>query len=197
MSILGCDRILDADDWRAAARQLKNLAGIVHCAAEPKVEQKQIRCLTCFTEASFHSSRVTRESTLKRGGLPDRQEWAINRKTVGQTTLDHGGCVLTCRAHMQQMNEWGWWKCWRNRKTIAAWLAQAARHRGHQVDQARAIDLLKAAFRELRDRRQPPTLQPARNPSAPPLHSAKSPPNSRDAFARGAANNTATTLRLP
>ncbi|HEU0210207.1 MAG TPA: hypothetical protein VFQ78_14665 [Candidatus Udaeobacter sp.] len=51
------------------------------------------------------------------------------------------------------MNRKGWWWCWRNRKLIATWLAEAARARGHAITDAIALDLLKAAFRELRDRR--------------------------------------------
>jgi hypothetical protein len=67
------------------------------------------------------------------------------RKTTGT-----GPCPNKCRARIAQMNEWGWWKCWLNRKTIAGWLSEEAARRGHQITDDSALDFLKAAFKELR-----------------------------------------------
>lgn len=75
-----------------------------------------------------------------------------------------GPCPNQCRERIAQMNDWGWWKCWRNRKTIATWLAEEARRRGHQITDSSALDLFRAAFKELRQHR-------SGKPSAPPLQS--------------------------
>jgi hypothetical protein len=77
-------------------------------------------------------------------------------------------CPQTCRERIRTMNAWGWWKSWRNREQIATWLAQAARDRGHQITDKIALDLLKSAFKELRDRRRLPV---AGKPTAGPLQS--------------------------
>lgn len=53
-----------------------------------------------------------------------------------------------CIARIQTMNQWGWWGCWRKRKTIAGWLSEEARRRGHQVTESNALSLLMAAFKE-------------------------------------------------
>lgn len=55
-----------------------------------------------------------------------------------------------CNQRIKQMNDWGWLKCWFNRKTIAAWLSEEARRRGHRISDDSALDLLKAAFKEAR-----------------------------------------------
>jgi hypothetical protein len=58
-------------------------------------------------------------------------------------------CVELCPERRAQMNEWGWWKCWCNRKTIIAWLRQEAAKRGHAISDRALLDLIKAAFNEL------------------------------------------------
>jgi hypothetical protein len=72
-----------------------------------------------------------------------------------------GPCPKSCRERIQQMNQWGWWKCWSNRQTIAGWLVEEGRKRGHTVTSGSAIDLLRAAFKELRLRKnnQPANLR--------------------------------------
>lgn len=55
-----------------------------------------------------------------------------------------------CNQRIKQMNNWGWLKCWSNRKTIAAWLADEARRRGHHISNDSALAFLKAAFKEIR-----------------------------------------------
>jgi hypothetical protein len=62
------------------------------------------------------------------------------------------GC---CREHIAQMNQWGWLKCWRNRKMIAGWLREEAAKRGHVITDRVAMDLLVAAWREYRQNRSP------------------------------------------
>jgi hypothetical protein len=55
-----------------------------------------------------------------------------------------------CLACITEMNNQGWWWCWRNRKVISKRLAGEARRRGHEIDDDSALDLIKAAFREMR-----------------------------------------------
>lgn len=62
------------------------------------------------------------------------------------------GCGCTDRA--EQMNAWGWWGCWKQRKTIAGWLVEEARQRGHTLEADKALPLLLAAWREVRSRRR-------------------------------------------
>ena len=90
---------------------------------------------------------------------------AAIRKLTGETPC--GQCLDRCKT----MDQWGWWKCWRNRRTIAAWLKDAADKRAGQledqaeqlaakakraraaadaIDEDRALTLLRAAWRELR-----------------------------------------------
>jgi hypothetical protein len=89
-------------------------------------------------------------------------------KITGRPAKTCGRCVERIRT----MNNWGWWRCWRNRKTIATWLAEEARARGHSIDETSALDLFKAAFKELRKNRpRAADLQPAGKPSASPLQS--------------------------
>ena len=59
-------------------------------------------------------------------------------------------CPVKCLERVQLMNQWGWWKCWRERKTIAGWIAGEARKRGHNITESNALDILKAAFKELK-----------------------------------------------
>lgn len=71
-------------------------------------------------------------------------------KITGKRT---GACGV-CGQRKLQMNKWGWWGCWKNRKTIIDWLCQEAKKRGHSVEEADVWVLFKAAFREMRvDRR--------------------------------------------
>lgn len=72
-------------------------------------------------------------------------------KITGQRA---GGCKSDCPARMRQMNEWGWWKCWKNRNTIIGWLVKEARARGHEIDRATVLALFKAAFKELSSRKE-------------------------------------------
>jgi hypothetical protein len=60
-------------------------------------------------------------------------------------------CPKKCRQRIVQMNAWGWWRCWHNRKTISGWLREEARRRGHTI--LNALDFLKAAWKELRQRK--------------------------------------------
>lgn len=69
----------------------------------------------------------------------------IIKKITGETG---GRCA--CNAHKAQMNKWGWWGCWRERKTIIGWLCEEAAKRGHPIDKASAMALFKAALKELR-----------------------------------------------
>lgn len=55
-----------------------------------------------------------------------------------------------CTARARQMNEWGWWRCWRNREQIAGWLVEEAQKRGHAIEHGKALGLLRAAWREAR-----------------------------------------------
>jgi len=65
-------------------------------------------------------------------------------------------CPVKCRERVQLMNQWGWWKCWRERKTIAGWIAEEARKRGHAIDESNALEILMAAFKELRKQKPTP-----------------------------------------
>lgn len=60
-----------------------------------------------------------------------------------------------CAARQAQMNEWGWLGCLRHRKTIIEWLVQEAARRGHPIESKAAVTFLKAAVREINERRSP------------------------------------------
>ena len=92
---------------------------------------------------------------------PGRLLALVIKRITGQ-----GPCPAKCAARIRQMDEWGWWRCWRNRKTIAGWLVEEALRRGHQVSESNALDLLRAAFKELRIGRPLPALG---KPTAQPL----------------------------
>ena len=51
------------------------------------------------------------------------------------------GC-FRCRRQASQMNEWGWWGCWKQRKLIAGWISNEARRFGHNLDESAALTLL-------------------------------------------------------
>lgn len=70
-------------------------------------------------------------------------------KITGQHTANCG----VCGRRKKQMNEWGWLGCWRNRKTIIAWLCEEAAKRGHKIDKASMTVLFKAAWKELKQNR--------------------------------------------
>ena len=53
-----------------------------------------------------------------------------------------------CSSRSKQMNEWGWWKCWKNRSTITEWLIHEAESRGHKIEARDAYELFKAAWKE-------------------------------------------------
>lgn len=55
-----------------------------------------------------------------------------------------------CDRRAQEMNEWGWLGCWRNRRKIYEWLTHEANSRGHQIDEATLQALLLAGLRELK-----------------------------------------------
>lgn len=55
-----------------------------------------------------------------------------------------------CNQRIRVMNDWGWFKCWQNRRIIASWLAEEAHRRGHQITSDSAVGLLKAVIREIR-----------------------------------------------
>jgi hypothetical protein len=58
-----------------------------------------------------------------------------------------------CIRRVQQMNVWGWWRCWRNRSTIIGWLCEEAAKRKYPVTKASVMTLFKLAFSELRRKR--------------------------------------------
>lgn len=59
-----------------------------------------------------------------------------------------------CAERRALMNDRGWVWCWNNRRTIAAWLADACRDRGHDMTGPEALALLRAAWAELRKKRK-------------------------------------------
>jgi len=62
-----------------------------------------------------------------------------------------GGANCGCDARKNKMNRWGWLGCWRRRDLIAAWLADEAKRRGHEIKGGDALALLRAAFWQLRE----------------------------------------------
>lgn len=67
---------------------------------------------------------------------------------IHHVTKETGTSTCNCTARMNQMNAWGWWGCWRHRRTIAGWLTEEAAKRGHAIGERQALDLLKAAWRQ-------------------------------------------------
>ncbi len=67
-------------------------------------------------------------------------------KITGQKTANCG----ICGQRKMQMNRWGWWGCWKNRKVLTGWLIEEAKKRGHDINEDSALSLLKAALKETR-----------------------------------------------
>ena len=59
-----------------------------------------------------------------------------------------------CAAHVREMNQRGWLWCLRNRETVAEWLVEGAKRRGHTIDKGGALELLAVAVKELKQRRR-------------------------------------------
>ena len=73
-------------------------------------------------------------------------------------------------ARKERMNDRHLFDCWRNRKTIAAWLIEEARRRGYPIAENSALDPVKAAFNEVRKNRSVTAgRRPPGKPSATPL----------------------------
>lgn len=81
----------------------------------------------------------------RKSGPGDKLHWLIRQITGYDPS---SGCL--CVPRMQQMNQWGWLGCWRNRTTIYGWLKEEAAKRGVEVTDAKLGSLLKAAFKEWR-----------------------------------------------
>lgn len=87
---------------------------------------------------------------------PRAEPWhrpgSVLKVAIRLVTGDEPSSGCGCSDRAGQMNAWGWWGCWKQRKTIAGWLAEEAQKRGHELDQAKALPLLLAAWREVRGR---------------------------------------------
>ena len=84
---------------------------------------------------------------------PGRVLSSAIKAVTGESVLSCG----TCGTRVQQMNEWGWLGCLKERQTIITWLQEAASLRGHQVDDTKAWQLLRAAWREARNKNKDKT----------------------------------------
>lgn len=71
---------------------------------------------------------------------------------IHTVTGQHIGSCGICRQRMGQMNEWGWWGSWKNRKLIIGWICKEAAARGHPISEAAVRPLLVVAWRELHRR---------------------------------------------
>lgn len=58
-----------------------------------------------------------------------------------------------CAAHVRKLNNRGWLWMIANRATVAQWLAEGAKRRGHVIDKGSALELLAVAVREIKQRR--------------------------------------------
>jgi hypothetical protein len=63
-----------------------------------------------------------------------------------------GDCA--CSSRQEQMNQWGWWGCWKHRNDIIGWLCEEAANRGHETEPVGARALFVAVLKELRNRKQ-------------------------------------------
>lgn len=101
------------------------------------------------TYAERHSiAQSAEQQPAKPGSLAqpgDLLAWII-----GRITGIAPGPNCSCKARQRQMNEWGWLGCFKNRATIIAWIGDEAGKRGHAIGRSAAIDLMRAAVRELR-----------------------------------------------
>ncbi|MEM1213438.1 MAG: hypothetical protein AAGI68_14215 [Planctomycetota bacterium] len=90
--------------------------------------------------------------------VPPRDPWykpgSVLKVAIRLVTGDEPSAGCGCDGRARQMNAWGWWGSWRRRQTIAGWLVEEARTRGHELDQAGALPMLVAAWREVRSRRR-------------------------------------------
>jgi hypothetical protein len=68
---------------------------------------------------------------------------------------------INCLDHIEVMNQWGWWRCWLNRKTISSWLSEEARSRGHEISESAALGLVRVAFKELSNRKSTGSKPPS------------------------------------
>lgn len=91
-----------------------------------------------------------REPNRVIGPRPGNMFSAVIHKITGRYALTCG----ECQQRMHLMNQWGWWKCWKNRQIIQNWLVQEAEKRGHRVTGAQMLDLFRAAWREIHSHRK-------------------------------------------
>ena len=71
----------------------------------------------------------------------DIMKFAINQIT-GVTPC--GSCLNRAK----QMNEWGWFGCWKNKATIVEWVSEEASKRGHVITSDKILSILRAGFKE-------------------------------------------------
>jgi hypothetical protein len=118
------------------------------CAICPNGHWGAYTTIGCNGSTPIRDSLSPRPSTPPASSLrrPGDLFSIVIKKITGQTA---GNCGC-CAARIQTMNAWGWWRCWRERKLIALWLAEEARRRGHEIDETKALDFLRAAWKELR-----------------------------------------------
>src|SRR5205823_5941004 len=87
---------------------------------------------------------------VPKGPQPGYLFSSIIHKVTGRSALTCG----VCGQRMKKMNDWGWWGCWKHRQEILGWLSEAAADRGHNISNAQAWSLFRAAWRELADQRR-------------------------------------------
>jgi len=115
---------------------------------DPDAQQLAQQVWAQYVERHATGSTIpSKPGSLARPG--DLLAWMIHR-----VTGVNPGPYCSCRQRQQQMNEWGWIGCLRNRATILAWIGDEAGKRGHVLGRAAAIDLLRAAFREWKAQRK-------------------------------------------
>lgn len=135
----GCeflDRLDYHDECAACPNGHWGRYGAVECAGDPKP----------FDAARTPSPVPPEVTGLSVIAKPGDLMAAIIFKVTGQRS----GMCGPCAERVRQMNEWGWFRCWLNRKTILRWLAEEAAKRGHPIEEAKLTELLKIAFREAR-----------------------------------------------
>lgn len=111
-------------------------------------------CAACKNGQNF-------ERLFSRAGLVEHRPAPLSPGTVFSRAITSITGVLpchACRERIKQMNQWGWLRCWKNRKQIAFWLAKEASARNHPIDPNAAegiyVELFKVAVRELRAQRR-------------------------------------------
>lgn len=60
----------------------------------------------------------------------------------------------SCNERKAQMNGWGWWGSWKNRKKIAMWLMEEARKRGMMASEDSVKALIHVGFKEFLSQRK-------------------------------------------